>query len=181
MSASQITRKPSWTSAPPAVSEPSPPAPPAPCKQTAARSQRKAKRPFPVASRKSQALAATLVCHCHQIIGRGAIAEACGKRNLGRVVGPTGIFGRRLSQRVAPRAVGVSARTCYLGAPFHHVFTHFKLEATPVYAQCSENRPALPTVKVDDEELRWFSLQPVPSVGCPLPLCGCFNTLGNDA
>ncbi|MDA9219787.1 NUDIX domain-containing protein, partial [Luminiphilus sp.] len=77
--------------------------------------------------------------------------------------------------------VGVSARTCYLGAPFHHVFTHFKLEATPVYAQCSENRPALPTVKVDDEGLRWFSLQPVPSVGLPAPIVRLLNTLGNDA
>ena len=77
--------------------------------------------------------------------------------------------------------VGVSARSCYLGAPFQHVFTHFKLEATPVYAQCSENRPALPTVKVDEEELRWFSLQPVPSVGLPAPIVRLLNTLGNDA
>jgi A/G-specific adenine glycosylase len=41
---------------------------------------------------KAKALAATLVCHCHHIIGRGAIAEACGHRNLGRVVGATGIL-----------------------------------------------------------------------------------------
>ena len=77
--------------------------------------------------------------------------------------------------------VGISADHCDLGAPFHHVFTHFKLEATPVYAQCSENRPALPTVKVDDEELRWFSLHPVPSVGLPAPIVRLLKTLSNNA
>jgi A/G-specific adenine glycosylase len=77
--------------------------------------------------------------------------------------------------------VGVSAGNCYFGAPFHHVFTHFKLEATPVYAQCGKNQPALPTVKVDDGELRWFSLHPAPSVGLPAPIVRLLKTLGNDA
>ena len=77
--------------------------------------------------------------------------------------------------------VDVSADNSYLGAPFHHVFTHFKLEATPVYAQCSENRPALPTVQVDDEELRWFSLYPAPSVGLPAPIARLLKTLSNNA
>ena len=77
--------------------------------------------------------------------------------------------------------VGVSAHNCYLGTPFHHAFTHFKLEATPVYAQCKENQPALPTVKIDDKDLRWFSLHPVPSVGLPAPIVRLLKTLGNDA
>ena len=57
----------------------------------------------------------------------------------------------------------------------------FKLEATPVYAQCKENQPALPTVKIDDKDLRWFSLHPVPSVGLPAPIVRLLKTLGNDA
>jgi A/G-specific adenine glycosylase len=77
--------------------------------------------------------------------------------------------------------VGVSAGNCYLGTPFHHVFTHFKLEATPVYAQCSENQLVSPAVNIDEENVRWFSLHPVPSVGLPAPIVRLLKTLGNNA
>ncbi len=77
--------------------------------------------------------------------------------------------------------VGVSAAECYLGTPFHHVFTHFKLEATPVYGRCAENQTHSPSVKFDDNDLRWFGLDPVPSVGLPAPIVRLLKTLGNDA
>ncbi len=77
--------------------------------------------------------------------------------------------------------VGISADNCYLGTPFHHVFTHFKLEATPIHAQCRENQLVSLAVKIDEENLRWFSLHPVPSVGLPAPIVRLLNTLSNDA
>lgn len=68
----------------------------------------------------------------------------------------------------------------YPDAPFQHTFTHFKLDGVPLRAECSENHGGAGGVKVDAEDLRWFSLHPPPSVGLPAPIVRLLEQLGKE-
>ena len=72
------------------------------------------------------------------------------------------------------------ATDCSVAPPFHHTFTHFKLEAFPVRAHTSTNHMAKNPVEVDAEGLRWFSLHPPPSVGLPAPIVRLLETLSTE-
>ena len=74
----------------------------------------------------------------------------------------------------------VSREACRVDEPFHHTFTHFKLEAHPVRAHCTANRSAMIGVESDVQSLQWFSLHPPPSVGLPAPIVRLLTRLGNE-
>ena len=78
------------------------------------------------------------------------------------------------------RQLDISESEWYPGAPFQHTFTHFRLEALPLRAELSANHGDALGVKVDAEDLRWFSLVPPPSVGLPAPIVRLLERLGNE-
>ena len=55
-------------------------------------------------------------------------------------------------------ALSVPVERCQINAPFHHTFTHFKLEAHPVRAECVANHPEMIDVESDADHLQWFAL-----------------------
>ncbi len=59
---------------------------------------------------------------------------------------------------------------CRIDEPFHHTFTHFKLEAHPVRAKCVANHIETIDVESDVDYLQWFALHPPPKVGLPAPI-----------
>ena len=69
---------------------------------------------------------------------------------------------------------------CRIDDPFHHTFTHFKLEAHPVRAQCTENHPEAISVESHADHLQWFALHPPPSVGLPAPIVRLLAKLGEE-
>jgi len=69
---------------------------------------------------------------------------------------------------------------CRIDEPFHHTFTHFKLEAHPVRAHCVANRGTTIGVECDAQSLQWFSLHPPPSVGLPAPIVRLLTRLGDE-
>lgn len=76
--------------------------------------------------------------------------------------------------------VGLPGEDCRTDAPFHHGFTHFKLEAHPVRAHCETNRADATAVNIDADELQWFSLHPPPAVGLPAPVLRLLIKLGAE-
>ena len=78
------------------------------------------------------------------------------------------------------RTLSLPPETCRIEEPFHHTFTHFKLEAHPVRAQCAENHPKTITVECDSDNLQWFALHPPPSVGLPAPIVRLLTKLGTE-
>ena len=76
--------------------------------------------------------------------------------------------------------VGLPKEHCRVDAPFHHTFTHFKLEAHPVRAHCRANRADATAVNIDAEGLQWFSLHPPPAVGLPAPILKLLTKLGAE-
>ena len=69
---------------------------------------------------------------------------------------------------------------CRIDAPFHHTFTHFKLEAHPVRAECIANRSEPIDVESEADHLQWFALRPPPSVGLPAPIVRLLAKLGKE-
>ena len=76
--------------------------------------------------------------------------------------------------------LSLPAESCRIGDPFHHSFTHFKLEAYPVRAQCAENHPDTIGVEYGADNLQWFALYPAPSVGLPAPIVRLLAKLGKE-
>ena len=76
--------------------------------------------------------------------------------------------------------LSLKAECCRIDAPFHHTFTHFKLEAHPVRAQCAANHPETIDVKSNVDHLQWFALHPPPSVGLPAPIVRLLARLGKE-
>ena len=76
--------------------------------------------------------------------------------------------------------LSLKAERCRIDAPFHHTFTHFKLEAHPVRAQCAANHPETIDVKSNVDHLQWFALHPPPSVGLPAPIVRLLARLGKE-
>ena len=76
--------------------------------------------------------------------------------------------------------LSLKAERCRIDEPFHHTFTHFKLEAHPVRAQCAANHPETIDVKSDGNHLQWFALHPPPSVGLPAPIVRLLARLGKE-
>jgi len=76
--------------------------------------------------------------------------------------------------------VSLPTESCRIDEPFHHTFTHCKLEAHPVRAQCAENHPETITVECDSDNLQWFALHPPPSVGLPAPVVRLLTKLGTE-
>ena len=77
--------------------------------------------------------------------------------------------------------LSVPEDACRVGVPFHHAFTHFKLEAYPVRAHCAANRPETIGVECDANNLQWFALHPPPSVGLPAPIVRLLAKLGAES
>ncbi len=76
--------------------------------------------------------------------------------------------------------LSLPAERCRIDAPFHHTFTHFKLEAHPVRAECAANRIEPIGVESDAGHLQWFALHPPPSVGLPAPVVRLLAKLGKE-
>jgi len=76
--------------------------------------------------------------------------------------------------------LSLTTERCRVDEPFHHTFTHFKLEAHLVRAQCPANHPATIDVKSDVDHLQWFAFHPLPSVGLPAPIVRLLARLGNE-
>ena len=76
--------------------------------------------------------------------------------------------------------LSLKAERCRIDEPFHHTFTHFKLEAHLVRAQCAANHPETIDVKSDVDHLQWFAFHPLPSVGLPAPIVRLLARLGNE-
>ena len=66
--------------------------------------------------------------------------------------------------------LSLPAERCRIDEPFHHTFTHFKLEAHPVRVQCVANHIETIDVESDVDHLQWFALHPPPTVGLPAPI-----------
>jgi len=70
---------------------------------------------------------------------------------------------------------------CRIDEPVHHTFTHFKLEAHPVRAECVANRIEPIDVESEADHLQWFALHPPPSVGLPAPIVRLLTELGRKS
>jgi len=66
--------------------------------------------------------------------------------------------------------LSLPAERCRIEEPFHHTFTHFKLEAHLVRAQCVANHIKTIDVESVDDHLQWFAVSPPPTVGLPAPI-----------
>ena len=69
----------------------------------------------------------------------------------------------------------------YADAAFQHTFTHFKLEAVPLRAKIPPNHARGNPVEVDADDLQWFSLQPLPTIGLPAPIVRLLKRLEKEA
>ena len=76
--------------------------------------------------------------------------------------------------------LSLPAERCRIDEPFHHTFTHFKLKAHSVRAQCAENHPEKIGVESHADNLQWFALHPPPSVGLPAPIVRLLAKLGKE-
>ena len=76
--------------------------------------------------------------------------------------------------------LSLSVERCRIDEPFHHTFTHFKLEAHPVRAEGIANRIESIGVESDADHLQWFALHPPPSVGLPAPIVRLLAKLGKE-
>ena len=76
--------------------------------------------------------------------------------------------------------LSLPAERCRIDEPFHHTFTHFKLEAHPVRAQSVANRSEPIGVECSIDNLQWFALHPPPSVGLPAPIVRLLAKLGKE-
>ena len=77
-------------------------------------------------------------------------------------------------------ALSLPVERCRIDEPFHHTFTHFKLEAHPVRAESAANRIEPIGVESDADHLQWFALHPPPSVGLPAPIVRLLAKLGKE-
>jgi A/G-specific adenine glycosylase len=77
--------------------------------------------------------------------------------------------------------LSIPADACYSGTPFQHIFSHFKLEAVPLRAHLPATHGNTSPIKVDADDLQWFSLHPPPSVGLPAPIVKLLERLGKEA
>ncbi len=76
--------------------------------------------------------------------------------------------------------LSVPPDACQVEAPFHHTFTHFKLETHSVRAHLAANWAPGNVVECSAENLKWFSLHPPPSVGLPAPIVRLLTRLSAE-
>ena len=105
-------------------------------------------------------------CSAGRRAGSGAGCGAC----------PNATPGTDLAALLA-QEFGLRARTTRALPPFVHVFTHFRLRATPVFIEIDATR----TRVGDSDSQRWVDAAALDALGLPQPVRRLLNQLKKDA